>query len=199
MDWGLAQKHQQPAPVPWLPCLWTHKEASFYCQPPPSLFAVSSEVAEPDNGLMAAFIFDDESGFQQYPVDGRLKLRRLPGEHFQQMFEAYGVQAVSCSVHVWGAFHSGAKSPHVLPDRYLISELHRSILRNTFVPFARQHNGDNSRYQDDTAAPHHPRVVLDLLQQGKTTDIEQPERLPDCKPIKHISDESGHATASMEN
>ena len=115
------------------------------------------------------------------------------------MFEAYRVQAVSCSVHDWGAFHSGAKSPPVLPDRYLTSELHRSILRNTFVPSARQHVGDNYRYLDDTATPHHPQVVLDFLQQGNITKMEQPARSPDCNPIEHIADELGHATASIEN
>ena len=79
--------------------------------------------------------------------------------------------------------NSGAKSPPVLPDKYLTCELHMSILRNTLVTFARQHFWDNCRYKDDTATPYHPRVVLDLLQQGSITKMEQPARSPECNPI----------------
>ena len=39
------------------------------------------------------------------------------------------VQGGGGSVHVWGAFHSGAKLPVVLPDRFLSGELYSSILR----------------------------------------------------------------------
>ena len=78
-------------------------------------------------------IFDDAFRFQLYPVDGRLRERRLPGERFQQRYQAYRVQAGGGSVRAWGAFHSGAKSPFLLPDRYLNSELYRGILRNTLI------------------------------------------------------------------
>ena len=105
-------------------------------------------------------IFSEEPRFQLYPVDGRLKVHHLPGDRFQQRCQGYRVQAAGGSVHVSGTFHSGAKSFLVLSDRYLTSELYRGILRNTLMPFARQHLGDNYRYQDDNAAPHRARVVL---------------------------------------
>ena len=100
-------------------------------------------------------IFDDESRFQLYLVDGKLRVRRLPSEHFQQRCQAYGVQAGGGSVHVWGAFHSVAKSPLELPDRYLTSELYRGVLRNNLMRFARQHFKDNYRYQDGNATTHY--------------------------------------------
>ena len=59
-------------------------------------------------------IFSDESRFQLYPVYGRLRVHRLTGERFQQRYQAFRVQAGGGLVHVWGAFHSGAKSPLVL-------------------------------------------------------------------------------------
>ena len=68
-------------------------------------------------------IYGDESWFQIYPEDGRPRVRRLPDEGFQQRWQAYKVQAGGASVHVWGAFHTGAKSPLVLPDRYHTGEL----------------------------------------------------------------------------
>ena len=111
-------------------------------------------------------IFGDESRFQLYPVDGKLRVRRLPGERFRPGCQAHRVQAGGGSVHVWGAFHNSAKSPLVLPEGYLTSVLYRGILQNTLVPFARHYFGDNYRYQDDNATPHCARVVLDFLQQA---------------------------------
>ena len=117
-------------------------------------------------------IFGDESRFQLYPVDGRPRVRRLPGERFRPGCQAHRVQAGGGSVHVWGAFHNSAKSPLVLPDGYLTGVLYRGILQNTLVPFARHYFGDNYRYQDDNATPHRARVVLDFLQQGNVTKME---------------------------
>ena len=144
-------------------------------------------------------IFGNESRFQLYPVDGRSRVRHLPGERFRPGCQAHRVQAGGGLVHVWGAFHNSAKSPLVLPDGYLNGVLYRGILKNTLVPFARHYFGDNYRYQDDNAIPHRARVVLDFLQQGKVTKIEQPPRLPDCNPIEHIWDEFGRAISSMDN
>ena len=69
-------------------------------------------------------IFGGESRFQLYPVDGRLRVRRLPGERFRPGCQAHRVQAGGGSVHVWGAFHNSAKSPLVLPDGYLTGVLY---------------------------------------------------------------------------
>ena len=133
-------------------------------------------------------IFGDESRFQLYPVDGRLRVRRLPGERFRPGCQAHRVQAGGGSVHVWRAFHNSAKSPLVLPDGYLPG-----------VPSARHYFGDNYRYQDDNATPHRARVVLDFLQQGNVTKMEQPPRSPDCNPIEHLWDELGRSISSMDN
>ena len=68
----------------------------------------------------------------------------------------------------------------------------RGILQNTLVPFARHYFGDNS-------TPHRARVVLDFLQQGNVTKMEQPPRSPDCNLIEHLWDELGWAISSMDN
>ena len=102
-------------------------------------------------------IFGDESRFQLYPVDGRLRVRRLPGARFRP----------GCQAHSRG-----------LSWRWF---------------------GDNYRYQDDNATPHCARVVLDFLQQGNVTKMEQPPRSPDCNPIEHLWDDLGRAISSMDN
>ena len=51
---GWTETPQQLALVPWLPCLNTHKESPVDCQPPPCSLGVGTEMAEPDNGPLAA-------------------------------------------------------------------------------------------------------------------------------------------------
>ena len=99
------------------------------------------------------------------------------------------------------AFHSGAKSPLVFPERHISGEHYRGILRNALVPCARQHFGYNFCYPDDYATPHraHARVVLVFLQQGNVTKMGQPAISPDCNPIELIWDEWGRAIISMDN
>ena len=72
---------------------------------------------------------------------------------------------------VWGAFHSGSKSPLVLPDRYLTVELYGGIFRNNLLSFARQQFGDNYHYQADNATPHRVWAVFDFFQQGNATNM----------------------------
>ena len=74
-----------------------------------------------------------------------------------------------------------------------------AFCKNTLVSFARHYFGDNYRYQDDNATPHRARVVLDFLQQGNVTKMEQPPRSPDCNPIEHLWGELGRAISSMDN
>ena len=87
----------------------------------------------------------------------------------------------------------------MLPDGYLTGVLYRGILQNTLVPFARHYFGDNYSYQDDNATPHRARVVLDFLQRGNVTKMEQPPRSPDCNAIEHLWGELGRAISSMDN
>ena len=116
-----------------------------------------------------------------------------------QRGQVYRIQADGGSVHVWVAFHSDVKSPIVLPDRCLTSELYRIIFQNTLVPLARQHFRDNCRYQNYNATPRRARVVLDFIQQGNVTKMEQPARSPNCISIEHICDELIDAITSMDN
>ena len=124
-DW--AKNHQQPALVPWLPCLSTHEEtlltANHRC--------LRLELSQRWQNLTMAHwqhvIFGDESRFQLYLVDVRLSVRRLPCARFRQRCQAYRLQACSGLVHVCGVCHSGAKSPLVLRDRYFTGELYRGI------------------------------------------------------------------------
>ena len=81
-------------------------------------------------GSMSSSVFGDEPWFQLYPATSRLRVRRLLSLRFQHRCQANRFQVDGGSVHAWGAFHSGTKSPLVLPDRYLTSQFYRDNFRN---------------------------------------------------------------------
>ena len=49
-----------------------------------------------------------------------------------------------------------------------------TLVKHFSVSFARQYFGDKFRYQYDNATPHHAPAVIDFLQQGNVTTMEQP-------------------------
>ena len=190
MEWGLARKASATSSCPvvtvpidpqgspcWMPnttvSTWSGHRGGRACQ-----WTI---------GRMSSAMTSSDSNFT----------RQLAGlgcvsERFQQRCQAYMVQAGGGSVHIRGAFHSGAQLPLMLSDIYLTAVLYRGILRNSLVSFAKQHFGDNYRYQDDNTTPHHARVVFDFFQQGNATKMKQPAR-------SHIWDELVHAITSMDN
>ena len=85
-------------------------------------------------------IWGDEWRFQLYPVYGHMRVRRLPGERFQQGCQGPSWRGFCPCL---GAFHSGAKSPLVFLDRNVNGVVYRDIVWVNMVPFARQHFGDN--------------------------------------------------------
>ena len=196
-EWGLVAQRLTTNSCPVVTGHTDPQRSPADCQPPSSPLGVGADVAEPDSGPLAACHL---RWWVVIPtLDGRLRVRRLPGERFRPGCQAHRVQAGGCSVHVWGAFHNSAKSHLVLPDGYLTGVLYRGIWQNALVPFARHYFGDNYRYQDDNATPHRARVVLDFLQQGNVTKMEQPPRSPDCNPIEYLWDELGREISSMDN
>ena len=123
----------------------------------------------------------------------------LPGEHFREDFQAGRVQAGGITVHVWRAFHCGAKSSFVRFDYYLNAVVYRGIMDNTLLPFVRQHFVNNFRYQNENVMPHTTRVVAANLQQEGITKMEHPAKSPDCNPVKTLWDELCCAIDSLDN
>ena len=72
-------------------------------------------------------IFGDESWFHLYPVDGRMRVRRLPRERFLEGCQVDNVQVGGGSIHVFGAFHKNAKSPFVPLDRNVNGMVYKDI------------------------------------------------------------------------
>jgi hypothetical protein len=131
-------------------------------------------------------IFSDESRFVLYPVDGRLRVRRLTGEHLLDECVQETVAYGGGSVHIWGAIHHGGKTPVVILDRNVNARTYRDLLDETLIPHARHIYNNNFVYAHDNAPAHRARLVNDFLAQQEVNQLDWPAMSPDMNPIEHI-------------
>ena len=144
-----------------LPCSQDPEKAPVDCQSSPDPPPIGTEVAELDYGCLVPPHLGKWVTFSavpcQRPHDRSLTARRLLPERLP------GCQGPSGGwrwFYPWWAFHRVVKSPLVLRDRNVNGVVHRDILWDSLVPFARKHN---FRYQDDNTMSHRTRVVIDYL------------------------------------
>ena len=116
-------------------------------------------------------IFGDESRFQLFPVDRRLRARRQIGERLRDECVQPRVAGGGGSVHVWGAICADGKSQLVILDRNVTGDVYRQLLDQELLPWARGMFGNNFRYQDDNAPVHRARVVTTYLDDQVTLTL----------------------------
>lgn len=143
-------------------------------------------------------IFADESRFMLFRTDGRVRVRRMRGEGLRDDCVQERVAGGGGSVHVWGAFHSGAKSQLVQLRGNVTGASYRDTLATNLVPWARQTFGNNFRFQDDNAPAHRARIVQNFMAQEAIQVLPQPACSPDTNPIEHLWDALGRAVSSRD-
>jgi hypothetical protein len=101
-------------------------------------------------------------------------------------------------VHVWGAFHAGAKSQLGPCGASVTGAVYRDALATNHVPWARHELGNNFRCQHDDAPAHWARVVEEFLPQEDIQVLVQPACSPDTNIIEHLSDVLGRAVRASD-
>lgn len=144
-------------------------------------------------------IFSDESRFEVYRHDGRIRVRRRVEELYHEACILPRVQAGGGGVTVWGAFHAGAKSDLVILDGNLDQHQYRRILEQTMLPFARQTFQDNFVFQDDNAPAHRARTVAAFLQNQGVEQLPWPAYSPDMNPIENLWAEVTRGLNNLEH
>lgn len=131
-------------------------------------------------------IFSDESRFLLYRTDGRVRVRRLAHEAYNNACIVPRVQAGGGGLTVWAAFHAGGKTDLVFLDGNLNQHRYLDILEETLVPFARATFQNNFVFQDDNARPHRARLIQNYLDNNQIEHMEWPAMSPDMNPIEHL-------------
>jgi transposase len=135
--------------------------------------------------------WSDESRFQLYRADGRVRVWRKPHEAMDPACQQGIVQAGGASVMVWGVCSWHALGPLVRLETTLTGARYVSILSDHLHPFMScVHSDGLGRFQQDNATPHTSKVATTWLQEHSSEFelLRWPPKSPDMNIIEHIWD-----------
>ncbi|GBL79108.1 Transposable element Tc1 transposase [Araneus ventricosus] len=128
-------------------------------------------------------VFSDESRFCLGASDGRVWVRRRPGERLQPTCLRPRHTGPTLGVMVWGAISYDSRSTLVVIPRTLTANLYISlVIQPVVLLFINSIQG--SVFQQDNARPHTAVVTQHALQNVEM--LPWPARSPDLCPIEHV-------------
>ncbi|GBM53193.1 Transposable element Tc1 transposase [Araneus ventricosus] len=133
--------------------------------------------------------WSDESQFRIHHADGRVRVRRMPGELLFPSCTAGHTQAGGGGIMLWGTFSWAAMGPVVVVERTMKAVNYLSIIADQlhlYMEFV--FPTGNRSFQQDNAPCHKARIVLEWFEEH--TDefhlMSWPPNSPDINPMEHI-------------
>ncbi|GBM27949.1 Transposable element Tc1 transposase [Araneus ventricosus] len=135
--------------------------------------------------------WSDESRFLIHHVDGRVRVRRLPGEQLLPSCAAGHTQAGGGGIMLWGTLSWATLGPVVVVEQTMKATNYLNIIADQLHPYmAFVFPTGNGIFQQDNASCHKARIVLECFEEH-TDEFHLMSWLPNSqnlKPIEHISD-----------
>ncbi|GBL74166.1 Transposable element Tc1 transposase [Araneus ventricosus] len=135
--------------------------------------------------------WSDESRFLIHLVDGRVRVRRLPGEQLLPSCTAGHTQADGGGIMLWGTFSWASLGPVVVVEQTMKAANYLNIIADQLHPYMSfVFPTGNGIFQQDNAPCHKALIVLEWFEEH--TDefhlMFWPPNSSDLKPMEHIWD-----------
>ena len=134
----------------------------------------------------SSVLFTDESRFQLYRSDGRLRVWHRVSERFADINVVNRVPHGGGGVMVWAGISYGQQTQlHFIDGNLNAQRYCHEILRPIVVPFIHLHH---LMFQHDNGQPHVPRICTQFLEAEHVPVFPWTLYSPDVSPLEHVWD-----------
>ena len=139
-------------------------------------------------GTINNIIFSDESNFQVFNRDTKLRIRRKPTEKYLSQHITPRVQYGGGSIGFWGCIHSTGiglcKTYEGRVDRFE----YKNILETCLIPSMETFTTSSEQliFQQDNAPAHRSQLIEQYLNNKQIKTLKWPARSPDLNLIENI-------------
>ena len=149
--------------------------------------AFARKHASKDQAFWNSILWSDESKFNLFGSDGRVRCWRKQGESLNTKNLIPTVKHGGGNVMIWGCFSSNGAGTHEFVTDKMNQWVYQEILsRNVKTSASKLRLGRRFIFQQDRDPKHTAKSTWEFFKKQKITVLDWPPQSPDLNPIEHL-------------